>query len=119
MVVAIDEGWPFEEVLRKVATKTKFRKNGKVGPSLPGFLRQTQDASRISCEIAYRGIELRQRYLHARTLEYEGVRYIANIHETRCARFNCKPAISSGQVFAQLNSRFPARRSARGRTRDA
>src|SRR5579863_9133741 len=77
-MVTIDEGRPFEKVLRKVAAQAKFRKNGKVGPSPPGFLRQAQDASRISCEIAYRGIELRQRYLHARTLEYEGVREIAN-----------------------------------------
>jgi hypothetical protein len=86
-MVTINKGRPFEEVLGKVAAKAKFRKNGKVGPSLPGFLRQTQDASRISCEIAYRGIELRQRYLHARTLEYGCEREIANTAEICCAWF--------------------------------
>src|SRR5580692_12364341 len=86
-MVTINKGRPFEEVLGKVAAKAKFRKNGKVGPSLPGFLRQTQDASRISCEIAYRGIELRQRYLHARTLEYGCPSEIANIRAFRCVWF--------------------------------
>jgi hypothetical protein len=39
-MVTINKGRPFEEVLRKVAAEAKFGKNGKVGPSLPGFLRQ-------------------------------------------------------------------------------
>jgi hypothetical protein len=86
-MVAINKGGSFEKVLWKVAAEAKFRKNGKVGPSLPGFLRQTQDASRISCEIAYRGIELRKRYLHAGTLEYGCTREIANSSEKGCVRF--------------------------------
>jgi hypothetical protein len=86
-MVTIDKGRPFEKILRKVAAQAKFRENGKVGPSLPGFLRQTQDASRISLEIAYSGIELRKRYLHAGTLEYGCQREIANTSAMACVRF--------------------------------
>jgi hypothetical protein len=90
-MITIDKSRPLEEVLRKVAAQTKFRKNGKVGPSLPGFLHQAQDASRISCKIAYRGIELRKRYLHAGTLEYGCKREIANICAMSCVRFTVMP----------------------------
>ena len=91
LVVAIDKGRTFEKVLRKVAAQAKLGKNGKVGASLFGLLRQAQDASRISCEIAYGGIELRERYLHARTLEYGWRTRIANSGANcPCRRSSCK-----------------------------
>ena len=55
---------------------------------MPGFLRQAEDASRISCEIPYRGIELRERYFHAGTLEYGCTREIANSVVTHCVEIH-------------------------------
>jgi hypothetical protein len=53
--------------LRRITAEAKFGENGKVCTSLLGLLRQAQDARAIPCEIANRGIELRERYFHART----------------------------------------------------
>jgi hypothetical protein len=40
--------------------------------------RKAQDTSRISCEVADGRIELRERYFHARSLEYVWYSRIAN-----------------------------------------
>jgi len=45
---------------------------------LLGLRRKAQDASRISCKVADGRIELRERYLHARALEYGWISRIAN-----------------------------------------
>jgi len=54
---------------------------------LPGLFRQTQNASRIPCKIANRGVELREGYFHAGTLEYGCSRKIANVRRKVCALF--------------------------------
>src|ERR1700676_849457 len=54
--------------------------------ALLGLLRQSQNASRIPCKIADRGIELREGYFHAGTLEYGCTHQIANVRRENCAR---------------------------------
>jgi hypothetical protein len=51
-----------------------------------GLRRQAQDASRIPCKVADCRIKLRERYLHARTLEYGCEGEIANGNRTDGSR---------------------------------
>jgi hypothetical protein len=64
-MVALDEGRTFKKILRKVTANAKLGKYGQPGASLLGLRRKAQDASRISCKVAYRGIELSESYFHA------------------------------------------------------
>jgi hypothetical protein len=65
--------------------------------------RQAQDASRIPCKVADGRIKLRERYLHARTLEYGCAGEIANGNRTdgaRCVEFGV--FILTCEVFEQV-----------------
>src|SRR6266487_1768738 len=77
-MVSLDEGGAFEKVLRKIAAQTEFGEYCEIGAALLGLRRQAQDASRVSCKVANCWIELSERYLHARTLEYGWNSQIAN-----------------------------------------
>jgi hypothetical protein len=83
-VVTFDEGGAFQEVLREIPAKAEFRKNSEVGATLFGLRREAQDASCIPCKVANGRIELRERYFHARTLEYGCDDEIANGNPRDC-----------------------------------
>src|SRR6266481_4370135 len=86
LMVSLDEGGAFEKVLRKVAAQTKLGEYSEIGAALLGLRRQAQDASRVPCKVANCWIELSERYLHARTLEYGRNSQIANggAHSVAC-----------------------------------
>src|SRR5260370_36750944 len=68
--VAVEKSRALQKILGRITAEAKFGKNSKVRASLLGLPRQAQDACGIPCEVANGGIELRQRYFHARTLGY-------------------------------------------------
>ena len=70
LVISIDEGGAFEEVLGQVSAQAKLGKNGQIGAALVSGVRQAEDAGGIACKIAYGGIKLRERYFHAGILGY-------------------------------------------------
>src|SRR5262249_38082787 len=76
--VALDERRTLQEILREVSAHAKFGEYREVGATLPRLLRKIQDSRGVSGEIADRGIELRQRNLHASSLGYEARSGIAN-----------------------------------------
>jgi len=65
--VPVEKSGTFQQVQGRIAAEAKLGENSEIRSSLLGLLRQAQDASGIPCEIANGGIELRERYFHART----------------------------------------------------
>src|SRR5580693_5273249 len=83
-VVSLDECGALQKVLGKIAAKAELGKYGQVGAALLRLSSQAQDARRISCEVADGGIELRERYFHARALGYGWFPKIANYASAKC-----------------------------------
>jgi len=73
--------------LWRITAEAKLGKNSKVRSSLLGLSRQAHDARGIPCEVANGGIELRERYFHARALGYGWNPKIANIAASQCDSF--------------------------------
>ena len=116
--VAVQKCRPFQEILRWITAEAKLGKNGKVRPSLFGLFRQAQDASGIPCEVANGGIELRERYFHARTtVEYGWNPKIANSDVSRSDALTGKCPKHAYAVSSPPGWQFPARPTIRGRTR--
>jgi hypothetical protein len=65
----LDEGGSFQQILRRIAAQAQLRENGEIRSALLSLLGKRQNSRSISREIAYRGVELREGYFHAGTLE--------------------------------------------------
>jgi hypothetical protein len=83
----INKGGPFQQILGRIAAQAQLGENREIRPALLRLLGKRQNSGSISTEIAYRGIELREGYFHAGTLEYGRTPEIANAGVNICAHF--------------------------------
>ena len=101
--VSVDELGPLDQVERQISAQAELGKHGQIGAALLGALRKFQNLGGISGEVADGGIELRERDLHKRPIEYGAWPRIA----TSCERSGQFAGCAKKKMGLCENSRRP------------